>query len=195
MELNQEQPTESLGSKIWLFIVDTGQTMLFAVGIFLIIYFFLFRPFQVSGNSMYSSFRDHEYILTNLISLRFGNPNRGDVIVFKSPTDASKDFIKRVIAIPGDTFEIKNGEVYVNDKKIDETKYLDKGIKTFGSAYIKENTKVTVPENSYVVLGDNRVDSSDFRQWGYLTRENIIGISMLVYWPPGNIRLINNPLQ
>lgn len=194
-----EQPvikeTSSTGDKFRLFIIDTLQTFLFAGGFFLLIYFFLFRPFQVSGNSMYSSFKDKEYILTNLISLRFADPKRGDVIVFKSPTDPNKDFIKRVIALPGDKILIKNGEVYVNSKKIDESEYLDKGVKTFGGAFIQEGDEKIVPPGNYAVMGDNREDSSDFRQWGFLNRNNIIGISLFVYWPINHIRIIKNPLD
>jgi signal peptidase I len=139
------QPTpvveDSFGKKIWLFILDTGQTMLFAGIIFAIIYFFLFRPFQVSGESMYSTYENREYILTNIIGQWFDSPKRGDVIVFKAPEDPDKDFIKRVIAMPGDTFYLKDGAVYVNNKKLDET-YLNQGVKTFGGAYIKENKKI-----------------------------------------------------
>src|SRR5690349_13180722 len=110
--------------KIYFFFLDTMQTVLLAASIFLVIYIFLFRPFQVSGDSMFPNFQNREYILTNLITLRFGNPVQGDVIVFKAPTDPDKDFIKRVIGVAGDTVELKDGSVYVNDKKLDESAYL-----------------------------------------------------------------------
>ncbi len=190
-----DQPIPQSQNKLRLFIVDTVQTFLFAGGFFLLIYFFLFRPFQVSGDSMYSSFQDKEYILTNLISLRFTDPKRGDVIVFKSPTDPGKDFIKRVIAIPGDSITLKDGFVYVNDKIVDESEYLDKGVKTYGGAFIQEGQEKIVPKGYYAVMGDNRQDSSDFRQWGFLSRDNIIGISLFVYWPINHIRIVQNPLE
>jgi signal peptidase I len=186
---------ESLGRKFWLFIVDTAQTVLFAAGIFLVIYIFLFRPFQVSGDSMFSSFHNREYILTNLIGLRFGEPQRGDVIVFKSPTDPDKDFIKRIIAIPGDTMSIKDGYVYVNDKKIDESKYLDPGVKTYGGSFVHEDEKVKVKAGQYIVMGDNRTNSSDSREWGFLSRDAIIGKSFLVYWPFNHFHVVNNPFE
>jgi signal peptidase I len=190
------QPTpvveDSFGKKIWLFILDTGQTMLFAGIIFAIIYFFLFRPFQVSGESMYSTYENREYILTNIIGQWFDSPKRGDVIVFKAPEDPDKDFIKRVIAMPGDTFYLKDGAVYVNNKKLDET-YLNQGVKTFGGAYIKENKKYTVPQGEFLVMGDNRTNSSDSREWGYLKKDHIIGTSFLVYWPLNHFRVIKNP--
>src|SRR6476660_59963 len=102
--------------KAYFFFLDFMQTILLAASIFLVIYIFLFRPFQVSGESMFPTFKDKEYILTNLIALRFGNPQHGDVIVFKAPTDNEKDFIKRVIGTAGDTVELENGFVYVNGK-------------------------------------------------------------------------------
>lgn len=191
-----ENPQDmTLERKIWLFIVDTAQTILFSAGIFAIIWFLLFRPFQVSGSSMYSSFEDHEYILTNLIGLRFDDPQRGDVVVFKSPTDQSKDFIKRVIAIPGDTISLKDGAVYVNSKQIDERDYLDPGVKTFGGNFMQEGKTYTLQPGEYAVMGDNRTNSSDFREWGPLPRENIIGKSFAVYWPPQSVRIIENPFE
>src|SRR5688500_16458386 len=93
--------------KMYFFFIDTMQTILLAASIFLVIYIFLFRPFQVSGESMDPTFKNKEYILTNLITLRFENPHKGDVIVFKAPTDQEKDFIKRVIATEGDSVVIK----------------------------------------------------------------------------------------
>jgi len=129
--------------KIYFFFLDTMQTVLLAASIFLVIYIFLFRPFQVSGESMFPTFKNRDYILTNLISLRFENPKQGDVIVFKAPTDNEKDFIKRVIGVGGDTVSIKDGFVYVNDKKLDESAYLQPDVRTYGGSFLKEATPVT----------------------------------------------------
>src|SRR3989344_2619138 len=106
--------------KIYAFLIDTVQTLLLVFAFFLVIYVFLFRPFQVSGNSMHPTFIDKEYILTNLITLRFNKPKIGDVIVFKAPTDPDKDYIKRVIGVPGDIVSIVNGNVYVNEKLLNQ---------------------------------------------------------------------------
>src|SRR5437763_10474492 len=100
--------------RIYAFTLDTMQTVLLAASIFLVIYIFLFRPFQVSGESMFPTFKNKEYILTNLIGLKFRDPKRGDVLVFHAPPDPEKDFIKRVMGLPGDSVYLKEGFVYVN---------------------------------------------------------------------------------
>lgn len=178
---------------IYTFLVDTVQTILLAASIFLVIYIFLYRPFQVSGQSMYPTFHDREYVLTDLISYKFQLPQRGDVIVFHSPTDADKDFIKRVIGLPGDTVSIQNGNFYVNTNKFDESMYLDDSVKTYGGSFLKEGETITVPESNYFVAGDNRPYSSDSREWKFLKKSEIIGKSLFVYWPPNRARVVKNP--
>jgi signal peptidase I len=179
--------------KIYNFALDTMQTILLAASIFLIVYIFLFRPFQVSGESMDPTYKNKEYILTSLIALKFDDPKKGDVIVFNSPTDPDKDFIKRVMATAGDTIYLREGFVYVNNKKLDESEYLTDKVRTYGGNFMKEDVSVTVPEGNFIVMGDNRPLSSDSREWGFLPREKIIGDSLFVYWPITDMRLIKNP--
>jgi len=179
--------------KIYSFFVDTLQTLLLAAAVFLVIYVFLFRPFQVNGNSMDPNFFDKEYILTNIIALHFENPKIGDVIVFKSPADPDKDYIKRVIGTPGDRVLIKNGSVYLNGKMLNESSYLDPFVKTNAGSFLKEDEEITTAKNAYFVLGDNRPYSSDSREWGFVPKKSIIGESFFVYWPLKSMGLIRNP--
>jgi signal peptidase I len=179
--------------KIYNFTLDTMQTILLAASIFLVIYIFLFRPFQVSGESMFPTYKDKEYLMTSLIALKFSDPKKGDVIVFHSPTDSEKDFIKRVMATPGDTIYIKDGFVYVNGNKVDEGEYLGEGVRTYGGNFLKENVPVSVPDDRYIVMGDNRPFSSDSREWGFLSKDKIIGDALFVYWPITSTRIIKNP--
>lgn len=179
--------------KIYFFFLDTMQTILLAASIFLVIYIFLFRPFQVSGESMFPTFKNREYILTNLITLRFDSPKKGDVIVFKAPTDAEKDFIKRVIGTAGDSVGIQDGFVYVNGDRLDESKYLGSDVRTYAGSFLSEDEDVIVPDGEYFVMGDNRPFSSDSREWGFLKQKDIIGKSFFVYWPINNMRIITNP--
>ena len=114
----------------------------------------------------------------------FHGPERGDVIVFRYPRDPSRDFIKRVIAVPGDTVSIQGGQVTVNGTLLEE-EYLDET--TRGDL---DNT--VVPDGSYFVLGDNRSNSSDSRSWGFVPEENIIGKAMFSYWPLSDLGGVGN---
>lgn len=181
--------------KIYAIALDAIQSLLIAAAIFLVIYMFLFRPFQVSGVSMFPTFKDQEYILTNLIAIQFGPLIKGEVVVFKSPVESEKDYIKRVIGVPGDTVMISNGDVYVNNKKIDESTYLTSDVKTYGGAYLKENQPITVPEDTYFVIGDNRPHSSDSREFGPVKKSLFLGKSLFVYWPINQMRVVVNPFK
>ncbi len=179
--------------KIYAFLVDSVQTFLIAAAVFLVIYAFLFRPFEVKGDSMYPNFHDQEYVITNLIILRFQSPKLGDVIVFKAPPDPSKDYIKRVIGVPGDTVLLKDGSVYLNGKLLDESAYLNSDVKTTGSDFLKDGDSLKVPADEYFVMGDNRPYSSDSREWGFVKKDEVVGESLFVYWPVTRMRLVKNP--
>jgi len=187
--------------KIYTFLIDGVETLLIAAAIFLVIYAFLFRPFNVQGESMFPNFHSGEYVITNLIGFEdfkiyhanFGTLKLGDVVVFVSPPDPTKDYIKRVIGVSGDTVMIKGGSVYLNGKLLDESAYLKPDVKTYEGAFLTEDKAVTVPANQYFVLGDNRPESSDSRTWGFVTKDEIVGKSLFVYWPLDRMRLVNNP--
>jgi len=183
----------SIIRKIYAFLIDIVETLLLAASVFLVIYVFFFRPFQVNGDSMLPNFTDREYILTNIIVLNFEKPKNGDVVVFKSPPDPEKDFIKRVIAAQNDKIYIKDGSVFLNGEKLDESKYLKSDVKTYGGSFLKEGQEIKVPEESYFVMGDNRAYSSDSREWGFVPRKSIIGKSFFVYWPPEKMGIVRSP--
>jgi signal peptidase I len=115
-------------------------------------------------------------------------------VVFKAPNDKEKDYIKRVIGLPGSTVSIKDGNVYVNGIKFDESKFLKSTVKTYPGAFLAEGQEITVPQDSFFVLGDNRSYSSDSREWGFAKKSDLIGISFFVYWPPTDMHLVSNPL-
>jgi signal peptidase I len=181
--------------KIYAFLIDTIQSLLIVFAIFLVIYIFLFRPFQVSGNSMYPTFLDKEFILTNIITLKLDKLKQGDVIVFKAPNDPEKDYIKRIIGIPEDSILIRNGDIYVNDRILDQNAYLKSTVKTYGGSFLKENMSITVPKDSYFVMGDNRSGSSDSREWGFVPLKSVVGKSMFVYWPLDKMGVVKNPYR
>lgn len=179
--------------KIWEFFLDIAQTLLLAASVFLVVYVFLFRPFQVSGHSMDPTFNDGEYVLTNLIALKLEDLKRGDVVVFKAPNEEEKDFIKRVIGLPGDAVLLENGNFYINGELLDESAYLSSTVRTQGQSFLREGQPVTVPPEEYFVSGDNRPYSSDSRDFGFVKKSLMIGKSLFVYWPPTKMRLVENP--
>lgn len=182
-----------MARKVFSLILDFAQTILLAFSVFLVIYMFLFRPFQVSGESMFPNFEDKEYVLTNLIGMQFSPLKKGDVIVFKAPPDPDKDYIKRVIGLSGDTVMVKDGKVYVNGQLVNESPFLSSNVPTNPGAFLQEGQTVTVPDGEYFVMGDNRDHSSDSRAWGFVKRSEVIGRSMFVYWPFNQMRSVKNP--
>ncbi len=176
--------------KIYSILIDLGETLVVAAAIFAVIYLLLFRPFQVNGQSMYPNYHNGEYILTNLIALRISPIARGEVLVFQAPPDKEKDYIKRVIGLPGDRVMLKAGNVYLNETKLDESDYLASTVQTNPGSFMSDDQEITVPADNYFVLGDNRPESSDSREWGFVSRDKIIGKSFFVYWPLNRMRLV-----
>lgn len=150
------------------------------------------QPHQVKGSSMFPTFKDKEYLLTDKITYKRRLPAYGDVIVFKAPMDENFDFIKRVIATPGQTVMVKGGKVFVDGKILDET-YLPKEYTTSAGQYLQENEEYTVKEGEVMAFGDNRDHSSDSRDWGPVPDKNIIGRVFFRYWPMDVAGIINNP--
>ncbi len=162
-------------------VVDFIQTFIVFAAIGTVIYFFIARPHRVSGDSMKPTFLSGDYIITNEISYRLGDPKRGDVIVFKNPKNLDEDFIKRVIGLPGEKVKVEGGQVYINDQVLPES-YL-KNVYTNPEGFLTDGQEMVVPAGQYIVFGDNRPQSSDSRDWGFITREEIIGKVFFRYWP------------
>ena len=174
-------------SSIWSAIVDIIETVVVAAAIFVVVYLFLLQPHQVKGASMEPNFHDGEYILTDKISYRFGDPKRGDVIVFKSPTNQDVDFIKRIIALPGEKIEIKTRNIVIYNSENPRGFILPESYEVkdpiSGGSYLREGKVVEVPSDNYIVFGDNRTHSFDSREWGPLPKNSIIGKAWVRYWP------------
>ncbi len=150
------------------------QTALISLAIFLFVYIFLVQPHRVKGESMSPNFEDGELLLTEKVSYRFGDPKRGDVIVFQAPVGQNVDFIKRIIGLPGDVVAVNGGSVYINGNKLDEP-YIS--VQTQGDEEVKLN------KDEYFVFGDNRGASSDSRVFGAIKRDSMRGKVWFVYWP------------
>jgi len=180
---------KSILQRIANFLGSLIETFVMAMAIFVIVYFFLVQPHQVTGNSMLPNFDDGEYILTDKVSYHLHPPKRGDVIVFKAPKNQQKDFIKRIIGLPGEKIKLEKGSVFINGEKLQEV-YLPSNTVTLPKSLMIEGQDVLVPLNEYFVLGDNRQHSSDSRDWGTVPRSSIIGKAWLRYWPIRKISLI-----
>lgn len=179
--------------KIYSFLIDTLQSLLIAAAVFLVIYQFLFRPFQVKGESMYPNFSNDSYVLTNIIGLKIQNPKLGDIIVFKAPPDPEKAFIKRIMGVPDDTVSVRDGQFFLNGTLLDESAYLKSTVKTYGGTFLKEGEQIKIPQGEYFVMGDNRPFSADSREWGFLKKNLITGFSFFVYWPINEAKVVKNP--
>ncbi len=168
---------------ILAFIWETLKIVAIALLIVIPIRYFLFQPFFVKGQSMEPNFESSDYLIVDEISYRFRNPARGEVVVFRNPQDQGQRFIKRIIGLPGETVELKEGRVMIskNSEKffLDESAYLPIFVPT--NPRIFEN--ITLKKDEYFVLGDNRTNSSDSRVFGSLPRENIIGRVVFRAWP------------
>lgn len=174
---------------LWLFFLDFIETIVVSLAIFAIVYIFLFQPHQVDGRSMEPNFQNGEYILTDKMSYRLHEPKRGDVIVFHSPQDERVDFIKRIIGVPGDRVEVRDGHTYLNDVMLEENYINDPG-QVQNGRFMHEGVVVDVPDGEYIVMGDNRLHSSDSREWGFVTRAEIVGRAFFRYWPISEFGLV-----
>jgi signal peptidase I len=142
-----------------------------------IIIIFLYQPVRVEGTSMLPVLEDQDRLFINKLAYRVGEIHRGDVVVFLYPHDHEKSYIKRVIALPGDTLRIDHGQVYVNDTRVEES-YVPRQF-----ADDRSQPEMTVPQHEYFVMGDHRSVSSDSRDFGPVDRELIYGKAAFVYWP------------
>lgn len=138
---------------------------------------------RVENISMQPTLNEGELLVVYKLAYRFGEPHRGDIIVFHHNRQPPEDYIKRVIGLPGDRVRVEGGQVYVNDIPLDEP-------------YIAEPPAYTgewaVPPDSLFVLGDNRNRSSDSRIWGFVPMNDVVGRAVLIYWPPDKIRLLSH---
>ena len=183
------------------FIQEVLETLGLAVLLFLVINIISARV-RVDGFSMRPTLEDGEFVLINRLSYQFGSFQRGDIIVFRPPmypeadfwrrllglpniSDDYEDYIKRIIALPGDSVKIADGVVSINGQAINEP-YI--------AAPPDYSGKWTVPAGDLFVLGDNRNNSADSHAWGYLPEENVLGKALVIYWPFANLKVLRSNL-
>jgi signal peptidase I len=172
-------------------IKELIETAVLTIAIFLIVRVAL-QNFKVEGDSMYPNLHNGEYILVNKIDYKIRSPQRGDIIVFQATPagQPDKDFIKRVIGLPGETVAVRDQSIWINGKRLNEP-YIQPLYRPTYSWGPKK-----VPSGDYFVLGDNRNNSQDSHLWGWLPRQYIIGKAWISYWPPSQLHIFSiDPLH
>jgi signal peptidase I len=195
MEQEQQLPENTppkaptVKSEAW----EWAKALLIAAGLVVLIRWFIFAPFIVDGPSMEPNFHTSERLIVNKIIYTIRHPERGEVIVFHAP--AGIDYIKRVIALPGEKVKVENNKVYVNGEELKEP-YLQEIIDEWaknGKQYNSPGlTETVVPEGAVFVMGDNRTNSSDSRMIGSIPYDKIVGRADVRFWPIGSIGLITH---
>jgi len=189
-----------LKKKSWL--RDWIESIVIAFFLAFIIRTFIVQAFKIPTGSMRMTLIEGDRILVNkfiygakipftenLRLPKLREPQRGDVIVFISPEDKKRDFIKRLVGLPGETVEIKERRIYINGKPLLDGLFASRDYYNSGD-YGKENQKITVPADAYYVLGDNSASSRDSRYWGFVPKKYILGKAIVIYWPLKRIRII-----
>ena len=164
----------------WRAILEIVQALALAVVISVVLNLFVVQVTEVRQRSMELTLEQNDRVLVSKLDYRFGTPQRGDIVVFNPPTDSTIPYVKRVIAVGGDTIDLRDGKVYVNGKLIEYAQ-------TRGQPTTPQAATIrfpfTVPEGAIFVLGDNRQSSSDSRTFGSVPVGNIIGKVILRFWP------------
>ncbi|MBI4982082.1 MAG: signal peptidase I [Candidatus Omnitrophica bacterium] len=177
------------------------ESIIIAFLLAMVIRTFVVQAFKIPTGSMRQTLLEGDLILVNkfiygakipfinkrLPALR--QPKRGDVIVFIYPEDPKKDFIKRLVGLPGETLEIRNGTIYINDKLVSDAVLNQRYYYNRGN-FAMEGQKLVIPKDSYFVLGDNSASSKDSRYWGFVPAQNILGKAIVIYFPLTRIRII-----
>ena len=179
--MNEEMPNNEGKVKSW--IRELLESILPALVIVLVVNIFLAQATRVEGQSMEPNLHNDQRLIVEKISYRFHEPQRGDIVVLRRPHRSSEPLIKRIVGLPGDTLEVKDGRVYMNGEPLDEP-YLNQA--TWGNMPPR-----LVPEEHVFVLGDNRRASNDSRAFGVVPFDDIIGRAWVRYWPPVEAGLIS----
>jgi signal peptidase I len=172
------------GRRLVRFLREVLETVLPALLIALLINIFVGQATRVEGQSMEPNLHSDQRLVVEKVSYRFHGPQRFDVVVLRLPSQGEELLIKRVIGLPGETVEFKNGRVYINGEQLDEPFTVDE-------TRPGRNGTVTVPPLHVYVLGDNRDRSNDSRSFGPVPIDNVVGRAWLSYWPPEDVGLVH----
>ena len=179
-----------MNDKMRYLMKEWVEPIIIAVVLALIIRTFVVQAFKIPTGSMRPTLIEGDRILVNKFIYKFTQPKRGDVIVFISPEDKKKDFIKRLVGLPNENIQISNGAILVNNNPAEEDAIFKKQRYYNRGDFGVESQSVIVPNDAYYVLGDNSISSRDSRYWGFVPKKYLLGKAFLIYWPPNRIRVI-----
>lgn len=155
---------------------EFAETILFTLLVYVLVRHFLFENYRVVGFSMTPTLENDQFLVVNKLGYRLHEPQRGDIVVLRDPRDPERKLIKRLVGLPGETVEIRRGQVYIDEQKLDEPYIASPGQYSLSPTVLSAD--------HYFVLGDNRNNSSDSHNWGAFPGERIVGKAWLSYWPP-----------
>lgn len=181
-QVHQKSQQKSDGSLLVYTIV--------AIGIALVVRFFVAAPYLVSGPSMEETFHNHDYLIVDRLTYRIDNPQRGDVVVFKLPANSGETLIKRIIGLPGDTVTVSETGVTVANADNPKGFKLDEPYLSPNDLGGISGMTITLAPDHYFVMGDNRKVSYDSRSWGTLPGENIVGRVIVRLYPFGGFGIL-----
>jgi len=164
------------------------KSLLWAIGIALFVRAFFVGNFKIPSTSMVPTLKVGDRLLANKIVYRIRKPGRGEVIIFRYPEDPKRDFVKRVISSSGERILIKDGNIYINGKPVQNP--LINSRYYYSDGYYGSGKETEIPPGSYYVLGDNSFNSKDSRYWGFVPEKYLVGKAMFIYWPPWRMGMI-----
>jgi signal peptidase I len=167
---------------------DFAKTLVIAFLLAQLVMVSVAQAFQVEQYSMEPTLLPHDRVLVNKFLYRLREPRHGDIVVLRYPRDPHRNYIKRIVGLPGDKVQITDGHLVVNGERIVELYVNDKSGKPSGNYDV-----TTVPEDSFFVLGDNRNNSEDSRAFGFLKRSQVVGQAVMIYWPLNRIQVLRVP--
>jgi signal peptidase I len=169
--------------------LDFTEILIIATCVFFVIYFFIAQLLKVSGDSMLPTFEDGEQIIAEKVSIKVKPLTRGELIIFRHPQQKDILLIKRVIGLPNETIKISKGKVLINGIELSEP-YLAENTVTQEEKVLLNGIDYKIPSNAYVVMGDNRSMSADSRTWGPVSKDDLVGRVVLIYYPLKNFRFL-----
>lgn len=179
------EPEPRKKSEFWKQLLELVETLLLAV----LLYFAIdavFARVRVENISMQPTLYQGDVLVVNKMAYKVGNFKTGDIVVFHNPNNEVEDYIKRIIGTPGDTVDVANGQVSVNGTVL--TEYYIAAAPNYEGEWI-------VPADSIFVLGDNRNQSSDSHEWGFVPSKDVVGKALFIYWPPQAMKILSDPYK